>query len=340
LALGLFRENILSKLGLSMAVCDYDRTKALIDGRVQVEGCDINPFIIEPEEAFHRAFRDQDFDISEISISSHTMTTARGENPYVAIPAFVSRVFRHSGLYIRTDRGINGPADLAGKIIGVPEYQITANVWVRGILKDEYGVDPASIRWRRGGTEQPGRNERSPIKLPPDIELTQIPSDQSLSTMLESGALDAVMSARAPSCLTRGAPNVARLFPNFREVEADYFRRTGIFPMMHMIGIRKSLAEAHPWLPVSVYKAFVQAKRVAMDQVQDIGQLWTTLPWSVAEYESTVALMGKDYWSYGVAENYHALDTLNRYSYEQHLSVRKVAVEELFAPSVLEISKI
>jgi 4,5-dihydroxyphthalate decarboxylase len=330
----------LPKLGLSLAVCDYDRTKALIDGRVRVEGCDINPFIIEPEEAFHRAFRDQDFDISEISISSHTMTTARGENPYVAIPAFVSRVFRHSGLYIRTDRGINGPADLAGKTIGVPEYQITANVWVRGILKDEYGVDPASIRWRRGGTEQPGRNERSPIKLPPDVELTQIPADQSLSSMLESGELDAVMSARAPSCLSRGAPNVARLFPNFREVEADYFRRTGIFPMMHMIGIRKSLVEAHPWLPVSVYKAFVQAKKIAMEQVRDIGQLWTTLPWSVAEYESTVALMGKDYWSYGVAENHHALDTLSRYSYEQHLSVRRVAVEELFAPSVLEISKI
>jgi 4,5-dihydroxyphthalate decarboxylase len=336
----ILQEKFLSKLSLSMAVCDYDRTKALFDGRVRIEGCDTNALIIEPEEAFHRAFRDQDFDITEISLSSHTMTTARGDNPYVAIPAFVSRVFRHSGIYIRTDRDINTPADLSGKIIGVPEYQITANVWIRGILQDEYGVDPASIRWRRGGTEQPGRNERSPIQLPPEIEIRQIPADQSLSMMLESGELDAVFSARAPSCVTRGAPNVARLFPNFREVEGDYFRRTGIFPMMHMIGIRKSLAEKYPWLPVSVYKAFVEAKRISMEQMKDIGQLWTSLPWSVAEYESTVALMGKDYWSYGVAENYHALDTLTRYSFEQHLSKRKVAVEELFAPSVLELSKI
>jgi 4,5-dihydroxyphthalate decarboxylase len=330
----------LTKLSLSMAVCDYDRTKALLDGRVGVEGCDINPFIIEPEEAFHRAFRDQDFDITEISISSHIMTTARGDNPYVAIPAFVSRVFRHSGIYVRTDRGIKTPADLAGKTIGVPEYQITANLWIRGILKDEHGVDPASIRWRRGGTEQPGRNERSPISLPPEIEIRQIPADQSLSMMLESGELDAVFSARAPSCVTRGAPNVARLFPNFREVESDYFRRTGIFPMMHMIGIRKSLVQEHPWLPVSVYKAFLEAQRIAMAQVKDIGQLWLSLPWSVAEYESTVALMGKDYWSYGVAENHHALDTLTRYSFEQHLASRRVAVDELFAPSVLELSKI
>lgn len=330
----------MSKLTLSMAICDYDRTKALIDGRVRIEGCDVNTLIIEPEEAFHRAFRDQDFDITEISLSSHAMTTARGENPYVAIPAFVSRVFRHSGIYVRTDRGIQTPADLSGKIIGVPEYQITANVWIRGILQDEFGVDPESIRWRRGGTEQPGRNERSPIRLPANIEIEQIPDDQSLSTMLASGRIDAVFSARAPSCVANGAPNVARLFPNFREVEADYFKRTGIFPMMHMIGIRKSLCEQHPWLPVSVYKAFVEAKRIAMEQVKDIGQLWTTLPWSVAEYEATVALMGKDYWSYGVAENYHALDTLARYSFEQHLSKRRLAVEELFAPSVLELSKI
>jgi 4,5-dihydroxyphthalate decarboxylase len=330
----------LSKPSLSLAVCDYDRTKALFDGRVGIEGCDINPIIIEPEEAFHRAFRDQDFDITEISISSHTMTTARGDNPYVAIPAFVSRVFRHSGIYIRTDRGIKTPADLKGKTVGIPEYQITANVWIRGILQEEYGLDPASILWRRGGTEQPGRNERSPIQLPPDIEIKQIPADRSLSMMLESGEIDAVFSARAPSCLSRGAPNVARMFPNFREVEADYFRRTGIFPMMHMIGIRKSLVEQHPWLPVSVYKAFIEAQRIAMQQVQDIGQLWVSLPWSVAEYEATVALMGKDYWSYGVAENYHALDTLTRYSFEQHLSSRKVAVEELFAPSVLDLSRI
>jgi 4,5-dihydroxyphthalate decarboxylase len=327
-------------LEISLAVCDYDRTKALFDGRVGIEGCKVNPFIIEPEEAFHRAFRDQDFDISEISLSSHTMTTARGDNPYVAIPAFVSRVFRHSGIYIRTDRGIEKPEDLVGKTIGIPEYQITANVWIRGLLQDEYGIDPASINWRRGGTEQPGRNERAPIKLPPEIKIEQIPNDRSLSQMLESGELDAVFSARAPSCLRRGAPNVARLFPNYRAVEQDYFRRTGLFPIMHLIGIRKSLVEQHPWLPVSVYKAFIKAKEICMAQIGDIGQLWETLPWAVAEYDETVKLMGTDYWAYGVEESYKTLDTLARYSYEQHLSSRRVSVEELFAPSTLELSKI
>jgi 4,5-dihydroxyphthalate decarboxylase len=331
----------LPKLNLSMAVCDYDRTKALLDGRVQIEGCETNIMIIEAAEAFHRAFRNQDFDITEISLSSHTMATERGDNPYVAVPAFVSRVFRHSGIYVRTDRGIKTPADLAGKTIGVPEYQITANLWMRGILSDDYGVDPATIHWRRGGIEDVGgRNERLPLELPPNIDLQPISPDKSLSMMLESGELDAIFTARAPSCVTRGAPNVARLFPNVREVEGEYFKRTGIFPMMHMIGIRKTLVDAHPWLPVSVYKAYLEAKRIAMEQIQDIGQLRTTMPWIVEEYESTVALMGKDYWSYGVAENYHALDTLTRYSFEQHLTNRKVAVEELFAPAVLQMSKL
>ncbi|GAA4343353.1 ABC transporter substrate-binding protein [Pigmentiphaga soli] len=330
----------MAKLSVSLACCDYDRTKALFDGRVGIEGCDVNPVIIEPEEAFHRAFRDQEFDITEISLSSHTMTTSRGENPYVAIPAFVSRVFRHSGIYIRTDRGIGKPEDLAGRTIGIPEYQITANVWIRGLLQDEYGVDPASIDWRRGGTEQPGRNERAPIKLPPEIRIQQIPADRSLSQMLEAGELDAVFSARAPSCLRRGAPNVGRLFPDYRRVEQAYFERTGIFPIMHMIGIRRSLAEQHPWLAVSVYKAFLEAKEICTRQIGDIGQLWAHLPWAAAEYEDTVRLMGRDYWSYGVAENHKTLDTLARYSFEQHLSARRVAVEELFAPSTLELSKI
>lgn len=330
----------MNKLKLSLAVCDYDRTKALLDGRVGVEGCEINPVVIEPEEAFHRAFRDQDFDITEISLSSHTMTTARGDNPYVGIPAFVSRVFRHSGIYIRTDRGITTPKDLIGRTIGIPEYQITANVWIRGLLQEEFGVTPESIDWRRGGTEQPGRKERAPIVLPENIRIQQIPDDRSLSQMLELGELDAVFSARAPSCLSRGAPNVGRLFPDFRSVEQDYYRRTGLFPIMHMIGIRRSLVEEHPWLPVSVYKAFLKAKDICTQQIGDIGQLWSHLPWAVAEHEATVRLMGQDYWPYGVAENWKALDTLARYSHEQHLSARRVAVEELFAPSTLELSKI
>src|SRR5712675_193436 len=159
---------------LSLAVCDYDRTRAIFDGRAPVEGCDITAVALEPEESFHRAFKFGEFDISEISMSSYTMTAARGEAHYIAIPAFVSRLFRHSGIYIRTDRGISGPQDLKGKTIGLPEYQMTANVWVRGMLEEEYGVKPSDIKWRRGGLEEAGREERAKISLPPDIDVQQV----------------------------------------------------------------------------------------------------------------------------------------------------------------------
>lgn len=330
----------MAKLQLSLGVCDYDRTRAVLDGRAPVEGCDIIGAAIEPEEAFHRAFRFQEFDISELSLSSHTMMTSRGENDYVGIPAFVSRLFRHSGVYIRTDRGIATAADLAGKKVGLPEYQITANVWIRGILQDDFGLRPADVHWRRGGLEEAGRGERAPIKLPPGIDLQQIPDDRTLSGMLADGELDALISARAPSCLLEGKPNVARLFPDYRATEADYFRRTGIFPTMHIIGIRKTLVEQHPWLPVSVLKAFLRAKEFAMYELGQIGHLFTSLPWGVAEFEAARELMGEDYWSYGFEPNRHVLDTFTRYHHDQGLSARKVDAAELFAPSTLDLTKI
>jgi len=323
-----------------MGCCDYDRTRAIFDGRVRIEGCDLIAAPIEPEEAFHRAFSSQDFDVSEISISSHTLLTSRGQNAYVGIPAFVSRLFRHSGIYIRTDRGIDGPAALAGKRVGVPEYQITANVWIRGILRDDYGLKPEDVHWRRGGVEAPGRGERTPIKLPPEIDLQQVPGDKTLSGMLEAGELDAVISARAPSCFDRGAPKIARLFPDYRKVEEDYYRRTKIFPTMHVIGIRKTLVERHPWLPVSVYKAFLRAKELAMQELGQIGHLFVSLPWGVSEFEKARELMGADYWSYGFEANRHVLETFTRYHHEQGLSPRRLQPEDMFAPETLEAYKI
>jgi 4,5-dihydroxyphthalate decarboxylase len=327
-------------LRLSLAVCDYDRTRAIFDGRAPVEGCDITAVALEPEEAFHRAFKFSEFDISEISLSSYIMTTARGDAHYVAIPAFVSRLFRHSGIYIRTDRGIGGAQDLKGKTIGLPEYQITANVWIRGILKDEYGVNPADIKWRRGGLEDPGRDERATIKLPPEIDLQAIPAHRTLSQMLETGELDGLISARAPSCFLRGAPQVARLFPDYPATEEAYFCKTGIFPIMHAVGIRRTLVEQHPWLAVSVYKAFLKAKDLCMHELGQIGHLATSLPWSVAEYDRLRRVMGEDFWSYGVESNRHVLETLARYSHGQNLSVRQLPVDEMFAPSTYDLSKI
>ena len=330
----------MSKLKLSMSVGNYDRTQALFDGRVQVEGCDITAVPLEPEEAFHRAFRYGEFDITEISMSSHMMTTARGDNQYVAVPAFLSRVFRQSGIYVRTDRGINRPQDLKGKRIGVPEYQITANVWIRGILEEEFGVKPSDIHWRRGGIEEAGRGERAPISLPDSVDLQQIPDDKTLSGMLETGELDGCIGARAPSCFLRGAPHVGRLFKDYIQDEKDYFRRTRIFPIMHMVGIRKTLVEQHPWLAVSVYKAFLKAKALAVHELNEICHLAVTLPWMVHHHNEAKALMGEDYWPYGLDANRHVIEKFAQYHHGQGLSVRLVAPEELFVRSSLDLSKI
>ncbi len=329
-----------NKLRISLACCDYDRCRAIFDGRAPIEGCEVAAVPLEPEEAFHRAFRFREFDICELSMSSHTLMSSRGQNAYVGVPAFVSRLFRHSGIYIRTDRGISTPADLKGRTVGLPEYQITANVWIRGLLADEYGVNAAEVRWRSGGIEEPGREERAPLQLPPDIDLAPIPRHRTLAEMLASGELDAVVGARAPSCFARGAANVGRMFPDYRKVEQEYFRRTRIFPIMHIIGIRRELAEQHPWLPVSVFKAFLRAKALCMDELGQIGHLFTSLPWGVMEFESARALMGEDYWSYGFEANQHVLETFTRYHHQQGLSARQVDPRALFHPATLDLSKV
>ena len=325
---------------LSLAVCDYDRTRAIFDGRAPIEGCDVTAVALEPEESFHRAFKFQEFDVTEVSMSSYLMTTSRGEAHYVAIPAFVSRLFRHSGIYIRSDRGISRPGDLKGKRIGVPEYQMTANVWIRGMLAEEHGVKPSDIKWRRGGLEEAGRGERTTIKLPADVELQTVPTDRTLSDMLAKGELDGIFSARAPTCFLNGVPNVARLFPDYPAVEEAYFRKTRLFPIMHAIGIRRSLVEKHPWLAVSVYKAFLKAKALCMHELGQIGHLATSLPWSVYEHDRMRRVLGEDYWSYGAHENRHTLETLMRYSFEQGLSARKLDLDEMFARPTSDLSKI
>jgi 4,5-dihydroxyphthalate decarboxylase len=327
------------RIPITLACGDYDRTRAIKDGRVAVEGCDVTYLPMEPEEVFHRAFKHQEFDVCELSFSSYMRTMDAGTSPYVGVPAFVSRLFRHAAVYIRTDRGIKHPSDLRGKLIGLPEYQITAVVWLRGIMQDEYGVKPTDIRWRQGGIEEPGRTERTPLKPIPGLDLKSVP-DKALSAMLEAGELDAIFSARAPSCFVKGAPNIGRLFPDYREVEKTYYKKTQMFPIMHLIGVKRHLVERHPWLPASLYKAFSQAKAYAMHDVRDINALLVTLPWLVAEVEETVALMGEDFWRYGVKENAREIEALTRYAYEQGLVSRKLSMEDLFPASVVEVSRI
>jgi 4,5-dihydroxyphthalate decarboxylase len=325
---------------ITIACGNYDRTRALRDGRVKVEGCAVTYLPLYPEEIFFRAFRYQEFDVSELSFSSYIRTVAAGTSAYIGIPAFVSRLFRHSGMYVRANTGIHAPADLRGKRIGVPEYQITAVVWMRGIMQHEYGVLPTEIHWRSGGQEEPGRAERTPLKPIPGLDLKPIGKDQALVGMLHDGELDALFTARAPSSFLRGEAHIKRLFPNTREAEQAYYKKTGMFPLMHLVGIRKTLVEKYPWLPSSVYKAFCEAKALAMVDLTDVNALMVTLPWLIPETEATIALMGKDFWAYGIGENMREIMALTQYAYEQGLIDRKLTVEELFHPSMFEISKV
>ncbi len=329
----------MAKLTLSLAGVDYDRTRSLFDGRVRVDGCEIVATPMTPEEAFHRAFKFQEFDITELSMSNYMTQLSRDACPYVAIPAFVSRMFRHSSIYIRTDKGIDAPEDLKGKIVGVREYPMTAAMWVRGILQDEYGVAPADIRWRNGGQEEPGRTQKVQVQLPDDVELQPIPADETLNGMLDRGDLDALIAARAPSCLERN-DKVARLFPDYRTDEEAYYAKTGMFPIMHLVGIRRSIVEQHPWLPVNVYLGYLEAKRICYRRQAEVGHLHTTLPWPVDEFEKARALMGEDFWPYGATENANEIEAMTRYSVEQGLTERKLVAEELFAPSTLDLPKL
>jgi 4,5-dihydroxyphthalate decarboxylase len=318
----------MSKLNLSVAVGDYDRNRPLISGAVAIDGVDPVFMTLGPEEIFFRALRTQDFDICELSLSSFTVNTARGTNPYVGVPAFVSRAFRHTSIYVRTDR-IKQPKDLKGRRVGVPEYQLTANVWARAILEDDFGVKPKDIHWIRGGIEHAGRPEKITIKLPKGVKLSNAPEGTTISQLLADGKIDGFIAPRPPF-LGRPHKDIGWLFRDPTAAARDYYKRTGIFPIMHLIGVRRTLADKHPWLPAAVLKAFEQSKASALDALSDTSATKVTLPFIEETLKATRELMGEDYWAYGVEANRKTLATFLRHHHAQGLSSRLVKVEELF----------
>jgi 4,5-dihydroxyphthalate decarboxylase len=329
----------MSKLELSVAVGDYDRTRALIDGSIAIDGVDPIFMTLVPEEIFFRAFRAAEFDICELSLSSYTVKTAQDNSPYIAVPAFVSRAFRHTAIYVRTDR-VKKPQDLKGRKVGLPEYQLTANVWARALLDDEYGVKPADIHWIRGGIEEPGRPEKLAIKLPPGVRLDNAPEGATISGLLEAGEIDGFIAPRPPTLVEKGHPHIGWLFPDPIAVAKDYFKRTGLFPIMHVIGVRRTLAEKHPWLPGAVFKAFEQAKAVGLEKLSDTSATKVTLPFVEEALKNARTLMGEDYWSYGVEQNRKVLDYFLGQHHSQGLSSRRVSVDELFHPGTYEAFKL
>jgi 4,5-dihydroxyphthalate decarboxylase len=328
----------MSKLSLSVAIGDYDRNRPLIDGAVRIDGVDPVFMMLSPEEIFFRALRTNDFDICELSLSSFTVKTAAGDNPYVGVPCFLSRAFRHTSIYVRTDR-IKEPKDLKGRTVGVPEYQLTANVWARAILQDDYGVAPADIRWVRGAIEHAGRIEKISIKLPAGVALDNAPEGRTISDLIDKGEIDGFIAPRPPY-LPRPNPHVGWLFRDPIATARDYFKRTGIFPIMHLVGVRRTLVEKHPWLPAAVLKGFEQSKAVALAHLGDTSATKVTLPFIEEQLAATRALMGEDFWPYGVEPNRKTLETFLRHHHAQGLSPRQVKVEELFHPSTYETFKI
>jgi 4,5-dihydroxyphthalate decarboxylase len=327
-------------LPLSLACWNYDRTRALFDGRVCADGIDLTCLDLPVEETFFRMLRHREFDVAEMSLSSYVVSLFAPDAPFVAIPVFPSRFFRHSCIYVNSAAGIVHPQDLAGRVVGTPEYQMTAPVWIRGILADAHGIPVDGVTYATGGLEEPGRPEKLALQLPPSIRIRRIGPNQTLSAMLATGEIDALYTARAPSSFQAAGGGVRRLFENFADVEREYYRRTRIFPIMHTVVIRRDVYERHRWIAQSLLKAFAAAKDLAYDDLAQTAALKVSLPWLTAHLEEAHREMGRDFWPYGVAANSDTLSTFLRYSHEQGLSPRRLAPEALFAPETLESFKI
>lgn len=330
----------MSRLSLSIATAAYDRVQALRDGRVRIEGCEHEILTAGHEQLFLRGFHNAEFDVCELSMSSYLIAQSRGVSPYVAIPVFLSRLFRHSAIYVNSVAGITAPSELKGRRMGVPEYQMTAALWARGLLDDEYGVAPSDMQWLQGGLHQTGRSEKLELNLPQAIRMQVIGPDDTLNQMLLDGEIDALMSARAPRAFEQGDPRVVRLFPDYRTAEIEYYRKTGLFPIMHVLAIRRSLVDQHPWLANAVYDAFCTAKDLAIEAFSDVSALRVTLPWFAAELDNTRNLMGRDFWPYGAEANRKTLSAMLGYAHRHGTVDRLLAFDDIFVPSTLTEHKI
>jgi 4,5-dihydroxyphthalate decarboxylase len=323
----------MTPLSLSLACTQTDRAAPLLDGRVTIPGCRIVPLPGQSQDIFRRVLADRAFDIAEMSMSSHLIQVDRGVSDYTAIPVYLSRAFRHSAVYIRTDRGIDRPEDLAGRTVGVQQYQQTIGLWVRGMLGDEHGVRTQDVTWHNGGLEEPGGGERIRLRLPEAIRLTPIPSGETLNGMLADGRLDALIATKPPSCFVKGAPGVGRLWPDFKAAEIDYFQRTRFFPIMHCVVIRQELVDRHPWLPVEVFRAFARAKALTFSDLFQTNILRVSLPWIADTIAESRRLMGDNPWTYGLPDSRHEIEAMLRYARNDGLTDRLLTPEDVFHPS-------
>ncbi|MDX2702314.1 ABC transporter substrate-binding protein [Streptomyces sp. PA03-6a] len=332
----------MTRLHLTFACGDYDHTRALEEGTIRPDGIDLTYLRLPVEETFFRMMRHREFEVAEMSLSSYVLSLGDGTepSPFVALPVFTSRMFRHGALYCHADSGITGPEDLRGKRVGTPEFQLTACVWMRGILADRHGVPFDSVTYVTGGQETPGRVEKASVDLPGTVRVERVPEGRTLSELLSSGEIDALCTPRVPGPFTAGDPRVRRVFPDVVAAEKEYHAATGIFPIMHVVVVRRDVYDRQPWVAQSLYKALLAAKDAAYATLYDTSALRFMLPWLTPQLEEARDLLGRDYWSYGLGANRDTLATFLRYHHEQGLSGRRWTPEELFAPESLEAAVI
>ena len=326
----------MTRLRLTLACGDYDRTRALEEGTVRPDGIELTYLRLPPEETFFRMVRHREFEVAELSLSSYALSLQQDPPPFVGLPVFPSRMFRHGSIYINAAAGIDTPEDLRGRVVGTPEYQVTAGVWIRGILAEHHGVPVDSVTHLVGGQERPGRIEKLSLDLPDRIRVERIAPHQTLSQMLVGGEIDALFTPRLPRPFVERDPRVQRLFGDVTAAERAYHRTTGIFPIMHVVVVRRDVYDAHPWVAQSLCKAFALAKADAAERLYDSSALRFMLPWLTSHLEETRTLLGDDYWSYGLQANHDVLATFLRYHHEQGLSRRLLRPDELFAPESTE----
>ncbi|HVV62629.1 MAG TPA: ABC transporter substrate-binding protein [Pseudolabrys sp.] len=323
----------MARLHLTLATTDYDHVRDLMNGAVRAEGILLTGFVLPVEEIFFRFIKNREWDVSEMSFGKFIGFASQGNSPFVGIPVFPSRVFRHSSFYVRADRGIRSPKDLAGKTVGIPEWAQTAGIYARGFLAENCGLDLASIRWVQAGMNEAGREEKVEFTLPKGVRYEQR-RDTSISAMLLSGEIDAAISARVPDAFTNGAGKIVRLFPDYRAEEARYYADTGIFPIMHVIAMRRALFERYPWVAMNMFKAFEEAKARSLDRIHDLTASRIPVPWSAAIAGEWGKSFGADPFPYGVEPNRKTLEAFCRFAHDQGVTAKRLTPDDLFPKEV------
>jgi 4,5-dihydroxyphthalate decarboxylase len=329
----------MGRLQLTLAISEYDHTRDVCNGAVAVEGIELNHLSLPIEEMHYRFTKFREWDVSEMSLGKYVSLLSQDDRSMVAIPVFPNRAFRHSAFYVRRESELTDPTQLAGKRVGVPEWAQTAGIYARGVLTHQYGVPLSAIEWWQAGVNQPGRMEKVELRLPEGVRIHRIP-DNTLSHLLASGGLDAVISAHPPEPFKRGEPGIVQLFHDVQAVEEAYWRTTGIFPIMHIIAITREVFERHRWAAMNLYTAFDEARRRSVERISERTASRVPAPWMADYVDRWRPLFGPDYWPYGLEANRTTLDAFCQYAFEQGVCHRKVGAEELFPPEVASVYRV